>query len=382
MTNAKGPTGDAHTGRPAEGVRLVNPSVDRGSTVVFPTYADFTARARPFFYGRMGTPTHAALCESVAALEEAEHVTLAPSGLSAVTLAILSFCEAGSHLLVTDSAYDPTRAFCTQMLAAYGVEAEFYDPRADVSPLVRPNTAAILAESPGSLTFEVQDVPALVATGVPVIIDNTWSAGVHLKPLTLGCAASVQAATKYLGGHSDVFLGTVAANGAGGARIQRTARLLGLSTSPDDAALVHRGMRTLHRRLETHEANGLGLARWLEAREEVASVLHPGLPSHPGHALWQRDFTGSTGLFAAILRRTDEPYLAAFLDSLTLFGMGYSWGGYESLCIPTWPERHRTVTSVGPGQWLRFHAGLEALPDLTDDLARGFAAAASVPEPA
>ena len=349
--------------------------------MVFPTYAAFAARARPFFYGRMGTPTHTALCESVARLEGAEAVILAPSGLAAVTLALLSFCEAGSHLLVTDSAYDPTRAFCTDMLAGYGVETEFYDPRADVAPLIRPNTAAILAESPGSLTFEVQDLPALAAHGVPVIVDNTWSAGVHLRPLALGCAVSVQAATKYLGGHSDVFLGTLAANGAAARKIQRTARLLGLSTSPDDAALVHRGTRTLHRRLETHEANGLGLARWLEARPEIARVRHPGLPSHPDHALFARDFTGSTGLFAAILRRTDEPYLAAFLDGLALFGMGYSWGGYESLCIPTWPDRHRTATSVAPGQWLRFHAGLENLADLTADLGRGFAAAASVPEP-
>ena len=377
-----GPTGDAHTGRPGEGVRLVNPSVCRGSTVVFPTYAEFTARSRPFFYGRMGTPTHAALCESVAALEHADHVTLAPSGLAAVTLAILSFCEAGGHLLVTDSAYDPTRAFCEGMLRTYGVETEFYDPRADVAPLIRPNTSAILAESPGSLTFEVQDLRALAGHGVPVIVDNTWSAGAYLKPLDLGCAVSVQAATKYLGGHSDVFLGTVAANGRVGARVQRTARQLGLATSPDDAALVHRGMRTLHRRLAVHEETGLGLARWLEAREEIAGVLHPGLPSHPDHALFARDFTGSTGLFAARLRRTDAAYVAAFLDSLTLFGMGYSWGGYESLCIPTWPDRHRTVGPVAPGQWLRFHAGLEALPDLTADLARGFAAANAIPEAA
>ena len=376
-----GPTTDAHEGRPQEGVRLVNPSVCRGSTVVFPTYADFTARARPFFYGRMGTPTHQALCESVAALEGAEHVSLAPSGLAGVTLALLSHCEAGGHLLVTDSAYDPTRSFCEGTLSAYGVTTEFYDPRADIRPLIRPETCAILAESPGSLTFEVQDLPTLARTGVPVIVDNTWSAGVHLKPLALGCAVSVQAATKYLGGHSDVFLGTVAASGASARKVQRTARLLGLSTSPDDAALVHRGMRTLHRRLEVHEANGLGLARWLEARPEVARVLHPGLPSHPDHDLFARDFTGSSGLFAAVLHRTDEAFVAAFLDALRLFGMGYSWGGYESLCIPTWPERHRAVTSVPPGRWLRFHAGLETLSDLTDDLARGFAAAAQTPEP-
>ena len=376
-----GPTDDSHEGRPKDGVRLVNPSVHRGSTVLFPTYAAFTAQARPFFYGRMGTPTHDALRESVAALEEADDVAFAPCGLSAVTLAILSLCEAGSHLLVTDSAYDPTRAFCDQMLTRYGVACEYYDPRGDVAPLIRPNTAAILAESPGSLTFEIQDLPALVATGVPVVVDNTWSGGVYLKPLSLGCALSVQAGTKYLGGHSDVLFGTVAGRGAHARQVVRTARLLGLSTSPDDAALVHRGMRTLHRRLDVHEANGLALARWLEDRPEVAHVVHPGLPSHPDHALWRRDFTGASGLFGAVLRRADEPYLAALLDTLALFGMGYSWGGYESLCLPTWPDRHRTVTRPAPGQWLRFHAGLEDIADLTADLTRGFAAAADVPEP-
>ena len=378
------PTLDAHAGRPTSGARPVNPPLVRGSTVLFPSYEAFTARDRPFFYGRMGTPTHHALCDSVAALEGADTVALAPSGLAAVTLALLAYAEAGGHVLVTDSAYDPTRTFCDGTLARMGVETTYYDPRAggEIARLIRPNTLAILAESPGSLTFEVQDLPALASAGPPVIVDNTWSAGAFLKPLALGCAISVQAATKYLGGHSDVFLGTVAAKGEAGRRVARTARELGLATSPDDAAPVHRGARTLHRRLAVHEANGLGLAAWLEQRSEVARVLHPALPSHPDHSLWARDFTGSSGLFAAVLRRGDEAYVAAFCNALRLFGMGYSWGGFESLCLPVWPERHRTAVPPEPrGQVLRFHAGLEDLADLTGDLDAAFAAADAVPAP-
>ncbi|MBB4658712.1 cystathionine beta-lyase [Parvularcula dongshanensis] len=376
-------TSDAHKGRPKEGVRLVNPGVQRGSTVLFPGYEAFTAAERPFFYGRGGTPTHRALEESVAALEGADQVFLAPSGLAAVTLALLSFAEAGGHLLVTDSAYDPTRGFCEGVLRRMGVETEYYDPRigAGIGGLVRPNTVAILAESPGSLTFEVQDLPALCEAGPPVIVDNTWGAGVHLKPLALGAAVSVQAATKYLGGHSDVFLGTVAASGSAARKVAQGVRGLGLATSPDDAALVHRGMRTLHRRLAVHEETGLALARWLEERDEVAKVMHPALPSHPDHALFARDFTGACGLFGAVLKRSDAPYLSAFFGALRLFGMGYSWGGYESLCIPTWPERHRTaVPWSAEGQTIRVHAGLEDAGDLIADLEAAFAAANEVPE--
>lgn len=376
----KGPTSDAHKGRPRQGVRLVNPGTERGSTVLFPSYAAFTAKSRPFFYGRGGTPTHRALEECVADLEGAESVTLAPSGLAAVTLALLAFARAGGHVLVTDSAYDPTRSFCDGFLTRMGAEIEYYDPGIGdgIREKIRTETVAVLAESPGSLTFEVQDLPALCegAGAVPVIVDNTWSAGVFLKPLALGAAVSVQAATKYLGGHSDVLLGTVAASGRAARAVERAARQLGNSVSADDATLVLRGMRTLHRRLAVHEENGLALARWLEARPEIARVMHPALESHPDHALFRRDFTGACGLFGAVLRRRDEAYVAAFLDSLRLFGMGYSWGGYESLCIPTWPERARSATAWAPsGQTLRFHAGLEDIADLTADLDQAFAIA-------
>ena len=381
----KPPTTDAHAGRAASGQRVVNPPVERGSTVLFRDYDTFRGRSHPFFYGRGGTATHRALCDSVAALDGAEHVALAPSGLAAVSLALLSFARAGGEVLVTDSAYDPTRAFCDGVLARMGVRTRYYDPLAGVLGMAGPDTCAVLAESPGSLTFEVQDVPALVreAGDVPVIVDNTWGAGVFLKPLALGAAVSVQAATKYLGGHSDVLMGTVAASGAAARAVTKTARGLGIATSPDDAALVHRGIRTLTRRLAVHEENGLALARWLEGRDEVTSVTHPGLPSHPQHALFERDFIGACGLFGAILRRSDEPYLEAFFDALGLFGMGYSWGGFESLCIPTWPARHRTATSwSAPGQAVRFHAGLEDIADLTADLDQAFRAANAIPEPA
>lgn len=382
----KPPTRDSHGGRASSGQRLVNPPIHRGSTVLFSDYDTFRHRGHPFFYGRGGTPTHDALRQSVAELEGAEQATLAPSGLAAVTLAILSFARAGGHILVNDSAYDPTRGFCNGVLARMGVRTEYYDPLIGegIASLIGPETCAVLAESPGSLTFEIQDIPALCrgAGDVPVIVDNTWGAGAYLKPLALGAAVSVQAATKYLGGHSDVLMGTVAASGHAAKAVQQTARGLGLATSPDDAALVHRGMRTLHRRLAVHEENGLALARWLEARPEALRVLHPGLPSHAQHDLFKRDFTGSCGLFSAIFARSDEPYLRAFFDALRLFGMGYSWGGFESLAIPAWPERHRTaVVWTHPGQLIRFHAGLEDITDLTADLEAAFAAANAIPEP-
>ncbi|WP_036767225.1 cystathionine beta-lyase [Parvularcula oceani] len=384
MARMKGPTGDSHEGRPTDGVRLVNPDIARGSTVLFPDYAAFTAKTRPFSYGRGGTSTHDALAESVAALEEADHVVLAPSGLCAVTLALMSFAEAGSHILVTDSAYDPTRSFCDGVLRRMGVETTYYDPLigGGLAELVRPETRAVLAESPGSLTFEVQDLPAIIAAAgeVPVIVDNTWSAGVHFKPLRMGAAVSVQAATKYLGGHSDLLMGTLACSAGAARLVERTARLIGISVAASDAALMHRGMRTLHRRLAVHEATGLALARWLEGREEIARVLHPALPSHPQHGVWARDFTGASGLFAAELARGDEAYIAAFCDALRLFGMGYSWGGYESLCIPTWPERNRTATQwKAKGRMLRLHAGLEDEEDLIADLDAAFARANAVP---
>jgi cystathionine beta-lyase len=377
-----------HLGRPHEGLRMVNPAVERGSTVVFPSYDDFRARGRPKYYGRHGTDTHEALREAVKELEGAEDVALTSSGLSAVNLALLAYARPGTEVLITDSTYDPVRSFCDQYLALRGVEVRYYDPLigGDIGKLITERTALIHCESPGSLTFEVQDLHAIceAAGDIPVTVDNTWGAGHFYKPLQLGATISIQSATKYLGGHSDVFLGTIASRTPNAAkRIFKTAQLLGNATSPDDAYTVLRGMRTLHVRLAEHEVQGLALARWLEGRGEVARVLHPGLESHPQHDLWRRDFTGASGLFSVVLKRGDEAYVRRLIDSLNFYALGYSWGGYESLCLPAWPAGCRSSGGwEEEGQVLRFHAGLEAIEDLTADLDQAFAKANQEPLPA
>ena len=374
----KGPTRDSHLGRPKQGTRLVNPAMESGSTVLFPDYGSFRAQSRPWHYGRMGTPTHRAFEASLGTLEETDHVFLTGCGLSACTLAILSVIQEGGHLLVTDSAYDPTRAFCDQYLKKLGIETTYFDPHIDevgLQSLIRPNTQGIFCESPGSLTFEVQDIPAIVraAGDIPVMVDNTYGAGVYYKPLALGAAMSVHALTKYVGGHSDLLMGSVAVSDKWAPRVQHTYRVHGHSVSAQDVSLAHRGSRTLHRRLEVHEKNGLELARWLEARSEITTVLHPGLSSHPDHALWKRDATGTNGLFSVIAAWEDDDTTARFINTLSLFGLGYSWGGFESLCLPAWPEQVRTaVPWTEKRQLLRFHAGLEDIEDLTADLKTAF----------
>ncbi|MEM9286503.1 MAG: cystathionine beta-lyase [Pseudomonadota bacterium] len=370
-----------HGARPHDGVRMVNPSVERGSTVLFPDFESFVARPRPRYYGRHGTDIHDALKEAVAALEGAEEVVLTSSGLSAVNLTLLTFAAPGADILVTDTAYDPVRSFCDHFLMKRGVSVRYYDPLIGegIANLIRPETTLIHTESPGSLTFEIQDLPAIVkaAGDVPVSIDNTWGAGYFLKPLSLGASISVQSATKYMGGHSDAFLGTIATNTTLGNKIKAQATLLGNQTAPDDAYAILKGMRTLPTRLKAHQEQGLTLARWLEQRPEVKRVIHPGLESHPQHDLFQRDFTGASGLFSVVLERGDRAHTAAFINALNLFGLGYSWGGYESLCLPAWPATCRSaVPWSDDGQLLRFHAGLEDLGDLTTDLANAFHSAA------
>lgn len=362
--------------------RPVNPPVERASTYLFSSYASLNEIAPTGRYGRFGTPTHRAFEESVTALEGAYATHLAPSGLMAVAGAILAFVEGGDHVLITDSVYDPVRAFADGFLQRFGVRVDYYDPcsPADAARLSNPRTKVIFAESPGSLTFEVQDVRALAQvarqSGAALIVDNTWAAGIALKPLALGARVSVQAGTKYLSGHSDVMIGAISSADAEAAtRIQNSLALIGAAISPDDVALAHRGLRTLGVRFERCGDNGMQVARWLSQRPEVARVLHPALETHPQHDLWKRDFTGAAGLFAIALAPTPEPAIAAFFDALEVFGIGFSWGGYESLAVRVRPDRTRTAKHWPKADVvIRFHAGLEDVNDLVADLDRAFAA--------
>jgi cysteine-S-conjugate beta-lyase len=362
---------------------FVNPPVYHASTVLYPSAADFLARRARYVYGRRGTPTSEAL---EAALRELEGpacagVALLPSGLAAISTALLSVLKAGDHLLVTDSAYQPTRKFCDGILERYGVTATYYDPMigSGIAALMRPNTRAVFVEAPGSLTFEVQDVPAIAeaahAGGAVVLMDNTWASPLYFRPLDKGVDLSVQAGTKYIGGHSDVMLGTVSATAAVWERLRGTVHALGLCVGPDDTYLGLRGLRTLGVRLAQHYQAGLKVARWLAARPEVARVLHPALDTCPGHAIWARDFAGASGLFSVILKPVAQSAVNAFLDELDLFGIGASWGGFESLAIPFDCTAIRTATKWAPGgPTVRFHIGLEDVDDLIGDLERGFAA--------
>ncbi len=364
----------------------VNPPVERASTYLFPTYDDYLDGAKNIAYGRLGGPTHRALEETVTALEGGYETRLAPSGLQACTMGVLAFVGAGDHVLMTDSAYDPTRKFCQNFLGRFEVETTYYDPRAtgdELAALMRPNTRVVFAESPGSLTFEVQDLPALAAAahagGARLVVDNTWSAGYYLKPIALGADVSIQAATKYLVGHADCLLGTITAADEKTANlIYRAALQLGSNVSADDAYLALRGMRTLAARLERHQQTGLELAKFLRKRGEVETVLHPALKSCPGHAIWKRDFTGATGLFGVVLKPVETPALKAFFNAFKHFGMGFSWGGYESLCLHVHPAKNRSAAAwTAPGPVLRFHAGLEDIEDLKVDLERAFHAMAA-----
>ena len=360
---------------------IVNPPVYHASTILFPTLAALDApRTREgYYYGRYGTPTSRALTDAVAALEGGDVAFVVPSGKAAITTVLMALTKAGDHILITDSAYQPTRSFANGVLKRFGVETTYYDPAigAGIAALIRPTTRLVFTESPGSTTFEVQDLPAISAAahaaGVTVVIDNTWSAGLYFKPFAHGADVSIQAATKYITGHSDVMMGTITATEALREAIQAGFNELGGVPGPDDCYLALRGLRTMATRLARHEASGLRLAEWLQARPEVQAVFHPALPGSPGHELWQRDFTGSSGLFGFLLPPVSRTALAAMLDDLELFGMGYSWGGYESLLIPTDPRPIRTATAwTADGQLMRMHVGLEHTDDLIADLEAGF----------
>ena len=362
---------------------FVNPPVFHASTVLYPTAEDFLAHRGRYQYGRRGTPTSEALENGLRELEgpNCVGVALLPSGLAAISVALLSVLNTGDHVLVTDSIYLPTRRFCDHVLTRYGIATSYYDPLigGGIAALIQPNTRAVFVESPGSLSFDIQDVPAIVAAahakGAVVLMDNTWASPLYFRPFDHGVDIAVQAGTKYICGHSDVMLGTVSANAATWPKVHETVFMTGLCVGPDDMYLAQRGMRTLAVRLARHYEAGMAVGRWLGGRSEVARVLHPALPSHPGHALWRRDFSGASGLFSIVFKPAPVAAVHAFLNALTLFGMGASWGGYESLAIPFDCAPMRTATRWAPGgPTVRFHIGLEDVDDLIADLEVGFAA--------
>ncbi|MES2752480.1 MAG: cystathionine beta-lyase [Pseudomonadota bacterium] len=360
---------------------FINPPVVRGSTVLYPNVEDLHAHRGEFQYGRHGTPTTKALQHALMALEgpQCAGVGIAPSGVAAISTALLAVLNAGDHLLVIDSAYRPTRNFCDSLLKRFGIETTYFDPLigAGIEKLIRPNTKAVLVEAPGSQSFEMPDIPAIARVAhnhsLLVIDDNTWATPLYHRSLDQGVDISIQAATKYIGGHSDIMFGTISANARAWPLITEAIRLLGVCAGPDDVFLALRGLRTLAVRLAHHQQAALDMAKWFVARPEVLRVIHPALESDPGHAIWKRDFTGATGLFSIVLKPAPQKAVDAFLNALTLFGMGYSWGGFESLVIPFDCSSYRTATTWNPGgPTLRFHIGLENFDDLKADLASGF----------
>jgi cystathionine beta-lyase len=362
---------------------FVNPPVVHGSTVLYPTAEDLHAHRGEFQYGRRGTPTTKALQQALMALEgpQCAGVGLTPSGLAAISTTLLAVLKAGDHLLVCDNAYRPTRNFCNGFLARYGIETTYFDPLsgAGIAGLFKPNTKAVVVEAPGSQSFEMPDLPAIAAVahgrGALVIDDNTWATPLYHRSLEQGVDISMQAATKYIGGHSDIMFGTISANARAWPQIAEGIQLLGVCAGPDDVFLALRGLRTLSVRLAQHHKSGLEMARWLATRPEVARVLHPALETDPGHAIWKRDFSGASGLFSIVLKPKPQKAVDALLDTVKLFGMGFSWGGFESLAIPFDCDSYRTATKWAPGgPTLRLHIGLENVEDLKADLELGFAA--------
>ena len=373
-------------GRDTKGQQgFVNPAVYHASTVLYPTAEDQVAHRSRYQYGRRGTPTSDALEQAIAAIEGegCAGVALLPSGLAAISTALLSVAGSGDHILVTDSVYRPTRNFCEGVFKRMGVATTYYDPLigADIAKLFKPNTRAVFVEAPGSQSFEMQDIPAIASVahdkGAVVLMDNTWATPLYFHAFEKGVDLSIQAGTKYIGGHSDIMFGCVSANMKTLQALKTVMQQTGLCVGPDDMFLALRGLRTMGVRLARHNESGLCVARWLEKRLEVLRVLHPSLESDPGYKIWQRDFSGACGLFSIVLKPTSDQSVYAFMNELTLFGMGFSWGGFESLVIVFDCSEYRTATKWAPGgPTLRFHIGLEDPGDLIADLERGFAAMA------
>ena len=369
-----------HAGRnPSEQHGFINTPIYRGSTVLFESEQQMRSEDAQYTYGTHGTPTTTALETAWSELAGAAGTALTPSGLAAVTLALMSVLKSGDHLLVTDSAYGPTRRFCNTVLRDFGVLTTFYDPLVGtgISELMRPATRAVLVEAPGSQSFEMQDVPAIAAEarrrGICVIMDNTWATPLFFPPHERGADLAVEAGTKYLSGHSDLLLGLVSATAEYWPRLKQTFTNFAMCAGPEDVFLGLRGLRTMELRLRDAERQALVMAEWLAQRSEVLRVLHPALPDHPGHAIFKRDFLGSSGLFSVILNPVRAEAVTAFLDGLELFGLGYSWGGFESLIIPFDCSAYRTATRWAPGgPALRLNIGLEDVEDLKLDLERGF----------
>lgn len=367
---------------------FVNPPVVHASTVLFPNARAMETRSQPYTYGTRGTPTTDALCRAIDALEGSAGTILVPSGLAAITVPFLAFLSAGDHALIVDSVYSPCRHFCDTMLTRLGVEVEYYDPEigADIERLIRPNTKLVHTEAPGSNTLEMQDIRAISDAAhkhdCVVTIDNTWATPLYFKALDFGADVTIHAATKYPSGHSDILMGTVSANAKHWPTLSEANITLGICGAPDDSYQILRGLRTMGLRLDHHYKSALSVARWLEARDDVARVLHPALESFPGHALWKRDFKGASGVFSFVLpapsREKIKPKAHAFLDALQLFGLGWSWGGYESLAVHVNLDDRKIRKGPTDGAVIRLQIGLENVEDITADLERGFAAAAAV----
>jgi len=362
----------------AEHFGAVNTPVYRASTILHPTLESLAGEALPYKYGRLGTPSSRSFESTIEQLEGGVRCVAVPSGLNAITTAILAVCNAGDHLLVSDSCYGPTRRFCDKTLPRFGVDTEYYDPLigGGIAALFRPNTRAVYCESPGSLTFEIQDIPAIAAAAraknISVLMDNTWATPVFFRALEHDVDLAIMSGTKYINGHADVMVGTITANESHVERLERFHNDTGLFLGGDDTYLSLRGVRTLTVRLKRHEESALALTRWLQTRPEVRRVLYPALESDPGYRIWKRDFTGSSGLFGVELKPVSKPALTAFFNGFEHFGLGYSWGGFESLIIPA--HYTRTATRFHTeGPLIRIHAGLEAADDLTADLEAAFA---------